>query len=146
MVAVPLPCARARGHRLTPVANHLYMYVHQNLGVESPCFDTTILFMPPSIFLGLLRQLCFFLPKGEIDMWNMRNPWITCFTVWRTFVQLQPYGDFTNRGNRPKKKRGVDRSIHGFSINLNQLQSRVKVVAILCFWVHTIGRSFSGGS
>ena len=25
------------------------------------------------------------------------------------------------------------------------LQSRVKVVAILCFWVHTIGRSFSGG-
>ena len=26
------------------------------------------------------------------------------------------------------------------------LQSRVKVVAILCFWVHTIGRSFSGGS
>ena len=26
------------------------------------------------------------------------------------------------------------------------IQSRVKVVAILCFWVHTIGRSFSGGS
>ena len=25
------------------------------------------------------------------------------------------------------------------------IQSRVKVVAILCFWVHTIGRSSSGG-
>ena len=29
---------------------------------------------------------------------------------------------------------------------LSKVQSRVKVVAILCFWVHTIGRSSSGGS
>ena len=32
-----------------------------------------------------------------------------------------------------------------FALLWRWIQSRVKVVAILCFWVHTIGRSFSGG-
>ena len=36
--------------------------------------------------------------------------------------------------------------IWNYWFRVDILQSRVKVVAILCFWVHTIGRSFSGGS
>ena len=74
-----------------------------------------------------------------------------CHRTWAAFRSS------CRRGRKPTKKRmrraakavpknlclGVQGSLSDSS---NRVQSRVKVVAILCFWVHTIGRSFSGGS
>ena len=61
--------------------------------------------------------------------------WFTFLTCWLVFVLVLSW-----TVSLPPLRRVWWR------LSVLMLQSRVKVVAILCFWVHTIGRSFSGGS